>query len=151
MATQERSAGFILFRLTDVDGRPAPEYLLLDYGRHWDFAKGHVEPGEDDLAAAIRETAEETGITGVTAIPGFARQTTYFFRHRARGLIRKTVVFFLARTNATDADVRLSEEHVAFAFLPIEAALRRVTFAGARAVLKLAHEHWTAHSAQTND
>jgi DNA polymerase len=148
MATEERSAGFILYRLSADAGRAVPEYLLLDYGRHWDFAKGHVESGEDDLAAARRETAEETGIIDVTVIPGFARQTTYFFRHRARGLIRKTVVFFLGRTNATDDAVRLSEEHVGFAFLPIDAALRRVTFAGARQVLTMAHAHFEANSAE---
>ena len=28
----------------------------------WDLPKGHCEPGESFLAAAIRETAEETGI-----------------------------------------------------------------------------------------
>jgi len=49
MARQERSAGFVIFRCPPLSSH---EYLLLDYGRHWDFAKGHVEEGEDDLAAA---------------------------------------------------------------------------------------------------
>jgi bis(5'-nucleosidyl)-tetraphosphatase len=35
-------------------------YLLLRAGSYWDFSKGMVEPGEDPLAAAIREVEEET-------------------------------------------------------------------------------------------
>lgn len=35
-------------------------YLLLRAYRNWDFPKGEVEPGEDPLAAAVREVAEET-------------------------------------------------------------------------------------------
>lgn len=45
--------------------RPTPEgfrFLLLRVYSHWDFPKGEVEPGEDTLAAARREAAEETGI-----------------------------------------------------------------------------------------
>ena len=33
---------------------------MLRAGNYWDFPKGMVEPGEDPLAAAIRETEEET-------------------------------------------------------------------------------------------
>jgi len=50
------------------------------------------------------------------------------------------VVFFLAETGVSDADVVLSHEHVAFAFLPYEEAVKRVTFAGARQVLRAAHD-----------
>jgi 8-oxo-dGTP pyrophosphatase MutT (NUDIX family) len=37
--------------------------LVLRAYRNWDFPKGTVEPGEGPLAAAIRETAEEAGLT----------------------------------------------------------------------------------------
>jgi len=37
-------------------------YLMLRAYRNWDFPKGIVEPGEDALAAARREVAEETAI-----------------------------------------------------------------------------------------
>ena len=40
-------------------------YLLLRAYDYWDFPKGQVEPGEDPLAAAIRETEEETTLTGL--------------------------------------------------------------------------------------
>jgi 8-oxo-dGTP pyrophosphatase MutT (NUDIX family) len=37
--------------------------LVLRAYRNWDFPKGMLEPNETPLAAAIRETAEETSIT----------------------------------------------------------------------------------------
>lgn len=145
MAVNERSAGFILYRVEPGDGQAIARvrYLLLDYGRHWDFPKGHVERGEDDLQAAMRETEEETGITDVRVVPGFAHEVTYFFRHKSKGLVRKTVVFFLARTRSTD--VTLSHEHEGYAFEPIEPALKRVTFAGAKQVLRAADAYLAAH------
>ncbi len=50
------SAGVVVVRPTDAGWR----YLLLRAFTHWDFPKGMVEPGEEPLAAAIREVREET-------------------------------------------------------------------------------------------
>jgi 8-oxo-dGTP pyrophosphatase MutT (NUDIX family) len=137
MARNERSAGFVLFRIGS-DGRR--EYLLLDYGRHWDFAKGHLEKGEDDLTAARRELREETGISEIEIVHDFRHEIAYFFRDRKKGLIRKTVVFFLGQTTVTDQMIVLSNEHEGFTFVPFEAAIRQTTYANARQVLRLAEE-----------
>ncbi len=53
------SAGVVVVRRFDDQYR----YLLLRVRDYWDFPKGMVEPGEDPLAAAIRETEEETTLT----------------------------------------------------------------------------------------
>ena len=53
------SAGVIIVRRFDGKYR----YLLLRAYEYWDFPKGMVESGEDPLAAAIRETEEETTLT----------------------------------------------------------------------------------------
>jgi 8-oxo-dGTP pyrophosphatase MutT (NUDIX family) len=53
------SAGVVVARRADADWR----LLLLRSWQNWDFPKGMVEPGESPLEAALRETAEETGIT----------------------------------------------------------------------------------------
>lgn len=52
------SAGVIVVR-RDAKGW---RLLVLRAYRNWDFPKGLVEPGEAPLDAAIRETAEETGV-----------------------------------------------------------------------------------------
>jgi len=62
-----RSAGLIVWRRTG----PAPEFLLAHHGGPlwakrdlgaWTIPKGLIDPGEDPLAAAKREFAEETGL-----------------------------------------------------------------------------------------
>jgi bis(5'-nucleosidyl)-tetraphosphatase len=83
---------------------------------------------------------EETGLTDPRVVDGFEHEVAYFFRDRKKGLVRKTVVFFLGETYAADAEVALSHEHEAFVFLPFETAVTRITFPTARQVLRLAEE-----------
>lgn len=54
----KRSAGVVVVR----EEGGAWRYLLLRAYGYWDFPKGELEPGEDPLAAAVREVAEETAI-----------------------------------------------------------------------------------------
>jgi bis(5'-nucleosidyl)-tetraphosphatase len=144
MAREERSAGVVLFR-ADPDSPGGRVFLLLDYGRYWDYPKGHVEKGEDDLAAALRELEEETGITDAQLLPDFRHDITYFFRDRKKGLIRKTVTFFLASTESTT--VKLSHEHVGYEFLPFNEALERLNYPNAKGILQAAQEHLTRTAA----
>jgi 8-oxo-dGTP pyrophosphatase MutT (NUDIX family) len=139
VALEESSAGIVVFR-----AQPRREYLLLDYGRHWDYPKGHIEADESPRAAAIRELKEETGIADAKLINGFAEKIVYFFRVKKTGLVRKTVIFFLAQTQATQ--VQISDEHVGFEFLPFDDALRRLTYASARQVLRRAEEYLGLHA-----
>jgi 8-oxo-dGTP pyrophosphatase MutT (NUDIX family) len=129
MPQDERSAGVIVF-----DERVPREYLLLNYGKYWDFPKGHVEVGEDDRATAERELEEETGLLSrsLSWEEGFGHEITYFFRKQSQ-VVRKQVIFFLARTSSRD--VRLSHEHVGFEFLPFEAAMQKLKYPTAREVL----------------
>ncbi len=59
MSEQKLSCGVVVARKSD-NGWLA---LMLRAYHHWDFPKGLRESGEDPLQAAIREVAEETGIT----------------------------------------------------------------------------------------
>jgi len=123
----EISAGVILFR-----DRQQREYLMLDYGSHWDFPKGHIEAGEDPETTARRELQEETGIRDARLVPGFKENMGYFYRKAGEDM-RKVVIYFLAETPT--GDVTLSHEHSGFLWLPYGEALRRLTFKNARDLL----------------
>ena len=67
----ETSAGGVVVRHTTSE----PLVLLIcdSYGK-WGFPKGHVEPGEAPEVAAVREVAEETGLTDLRVL---ARSTPF--------------------------------------------------------------------------
>ena len=126
----EASAGFILFRL--VDGRRL--YLLLDYGKHWDYPKGHVEKDETPWQAAVRELFEETGISQVQRIGDFEHKIQYEFFSSRKGRVRKTVTYFAGLTE--QEKVRISDEHVGYAWLDYQDAIKQLTFDSAKDVLQ---------------
>ncbi len=136
---EERSAGFVLFRRLD-DRRL---YLLLRHreGGHWAFPKGRIEPGEDELTAARREIAEETGAETCDPYPGFRALTSYRFERGDRS-ISKTVVYFLGETCAER--IRLSDEHTEGAWLEVGEARSRLTYSEGRRILDEAEAHLNA-------
>jgi 8-oxo-dGTP pyrophosphatase MutT (NUDIX family) len=127
----ELSAGVIVFRNVDAHR----EYLLLRSAHgHWEFPKGHLEADETWQQAAMRELAEESGITDALAIPGFARQIEYFFKEKKKGLVEKTVAFLVAATKQSTTTI--SDEHTESAFLPFDDALRQLSHSGTRGLLR---------------
>jgi len=125
----ERSAGAVLY-IREGNG---VEYLLLKYGAgHWDFPKGHIEKNESELEAVVREVWEETGIQRIELVDGFRKVINYMFMKNGR-LVRKEVVFYLGEV--FERAVTLSQEHLDFAWLPLEKAVERLTFKTARETL----------------
>lgn len=125
---KERSAGVII-----ANGE---EYLLLHYNAgHWDFPKGHLEAEESFEQTALRELQEETGIDGISLLPGFSEKIEYVVE-RDGVSVPKEVVFFLARVDSTN--VTLSHEHQHFEWLSFEDAIEKLTFDNAKEVLKKA-------------
>ena len=88
--TPRLSAGVVVARET-ADGA---RLLLLRAYKNWDFPKGRVEPGEDPLAAAIRETREEAGIDDLEFAWGYDYVETEPY---AGGKIAR---YYVARTGA---------------------------------------------------
>ncbi|NNM86642.1 MAG: NUDIX domain-containing protein [Phycisphaerales bacterium] len=120
-------------------------YLLLDYGHHWDYPKGHLERGETAWQAAVRELKEETGISQLDRISTFERCMEYEFQSGSKGRVRKRVTYFCAHTMTED--VKLSHEHSGSAWLNLHDALARLTFETARRLLLLADAAITQHLA----
>ena len=95
-----RAAGAVVFRRTDRGVR----LLVLRAYKNWDFPKGMIEPGESELEAAKRETAEETGLTDLEFPFGDAHKDTLAY---AGG---KTARYFLAETGRSDIELPVSPE-----------------------------------------
>lgn len=129
-AVEETSAGGVVFRRTDAG---TVVLLIRDSYRNWGFPKGHIEPGEEPIAAAMREIAEETALSDL--IPhGEIRAIDWYFRFRGR-LIHKTCFFFLFESPSGEAVPQAEEGISACTWLPLEEAVRTVGYANAREVL----------------
>jgi bis(5'-nucleosidyl)-tetraphosphatase len=132
---KEKSAGAIVFRK-----RKEIQYLLLHYeAGHWDFPKGNIEKGETEQQTLKREIKEETGISDITIIPGFQESFQYYYK--LRDLIKKEVVFYLARTDAEE--VKISFEHVGFVWLSYDKAKNKLTYKNAKEILEKADKFLT--------
>lgn len=88
------SAGILLFREA-----PEKSFLLVRSGRRWDVPKGHIERGETEQQAALRELREETGILPeqVRLDPAFRFQTGLKFKAAYLGgqFVDKTYIVFV--------------------------------------------------------
>lgn len=129
----ERSAGAVLF-----SNNEDPEFLLLHYtAGHWDFPKGNIEQNESETQAAIREIREETGITDVEFLDGFRNKISYKYR-KGKRLVEKEVVLFLAKTETKE--VKISHEHIGYAWKKYDEAVNQLTFKNAKNLLASAKE-----------
>lgn len=125
----ETSAGAVVF----CRGEPI-EYLLL-FSNFWGFPKGHIEPGEDERSAALREIHEESGLE-VSLLEGFRYVERYVYQRK--GALRpKLAIYFVAQ--AASRESRLSWEHSDMVWLPYEQALAKLEFDGLRETLRSAN------------
>jgi len=128
-----QSAGVVVYTLTEG----IPHYLLLHNAKgHWDFAKGNIEKGEDRQTSALRELQEEAGITAMVH-DGFEYSYSYFLIDYEGKKAYKTVYFFVGQAKSTE--VKLSHEHDDFVWLPLDEAVKKVTFREGQDLLKEAH------------
>ena len=100
MTPVTRAAGAVVFRRSERGIR----LLVLRAYQNWDFPKGLVEPGEDDLAAARREVEEETGLANLAYPFGDQHKDTVPYSGN------KVARYYVAETDAEKIELPVSPE-----------------------------------------
>jgi 8-oxo-dGTP pyrophosphatase MutT (NUDIX family) len=130
---EETSAGGVVVDRAGPDASAALIGRIDRRGRLlWSLPKGHLEAGESPEAAAVREVAEETGITGEVVAP-LGSIDFWFVADGQR--VHKTVHHYLLVRTAgelSDEDIEVSE----VAWVPLPEAMTRLAYADERALLE---------------
>lgn len=122
-AVAERGAGGVVF---DDTGNVL---LLRHASGHWVFPKGHVEAGETEIEAALREVREESGVEASCE----SEQCWHTSYVNPRGS-KRLITWYACR--ALDARLRLEEAlFVEGGFFPVEAALSKLSHGADRELL----------------
>ena len=108
-----------------------PTRRAADGSRVLALPKGHVDPGETPIEAAVREVCEETGIVAEPVCE--LGESRYWYRRDGR-TIGKSVAFFLfsyVEGDTADHDDEVEEVR----WLDLRAALTELSYEGERGVI----------------
>lgn len=130
------SAGGVLFR--HADGGYEVAVIRLAGGKVTALPKGLVEPGENPEETALREVREETGMEGEMIAPlGYIRY--YYYAREEDTRYFKLVHFYLLRYRG-GSDKNHDWEVEGVEWMPIEEALRSLSYKGEREIMERAVE-----------
>lgn len=132
-ARKERSAGGVVIRR--IEERVHVLLIKDPYGK-WGLPKGHLEKKESSLEAALREVQEETGLDTLAVGPELGTIDWYF---RLDGhLIHKFCDYFLLASSHGEATPEKAEGITECIWLPVDEAVKTVTYDNAREVVERA-------------
>ncbi len=126
-------ASFGVIPIHEQDGER--RFLLVHHRKgHWGFPKGHVEPEESPSETALRELAEETGVTDCRLLGDEVFIERYTFISKKGQQVDKAVTFFIGLVDDPAVTVQPQEvqDH---AWLTADQARDRLTFHEARELL----------------
>ena len=135
MASQgikEISAGGMVYRQAD-DGYYF--VLILDAYGKWTFPKGHVDKGEKEEEAALREIQEETGLKNLES-KGYLGETEVKVHKPEEKPFRKLIKYYLVETKDTELVVPDTTELQDVKWYPAQEALDRIDYANAKDIFK---------------
>ena len=139
MMNKEFSAGAIIYKKDG--GRPLFLLVYSNRNKIWGFPKGHIEPGESEKEAAIRETREEIGSLDLRFVDGFREEDIYKAtsnRGEYKGqAIEKHSVYFLCEYLGGEIAF-LEEEITDSRWLPLEDAQQLLSFGSLKTLLEKA-------------
>lgn len=120
VAFYEKTCGAVMY--TEADGER--RYLLVENAdsKHIGYPKGHVEYGEDEIATAIREVREETGLTAAP-MDNFRRAYDFISPDGHH----KTAVYYLSHYDYSEAAIQQEELSRSW-LLPFSEALKLLNY-----------------------
>jgi 8-oxo-dGTP pyrophosphatase MutT (NUDIX family) len=133
MSSEERSAGGVVVRGEQVLVI-VPRRRAADGSRVLGLPKGHIDPGESPLEAALREVREETGVE--SELVRELGEVRYWYRRQGRR-VPKSVVFYLLcyRSGSTeDHDEEVEEVR----WMALAEACTALTYEGEREMARRA-------------
>ncbi len=116
--------------------------MIADRFGNWTLPKGHLEPGETSVMAALREIQEETGISGKIVAP---LGCVSYPIDRGGTRCGKNVQYFLVETTSPTLVPQRSEITAAAWFSPTD-ALAANFYANNRPILERALHFLRSHS-----
>jgi 8-oxo-dGTP pyrophosphatase MutT (NUDIX family) len=140
----EKSVGVIVFRYNPNEKEV--QYLVLySRGTYWNFPKGKMDAGENEIQTAKRELAEETNVKNVQIIKGWRQQTQFFFKEERNGkkeLIKKDFILYLAKMpKGAEVKVMENHRHNGYAWLNVNVASKYLKFKKMKEIIKEADSY----------
>jgi 8-oxo-dGTP pyrophosphatase MutT (NUDIX family) len=127
MSSEERSAGGVVVRGGEMLVI-VPRRRAADGARVLGLPKGHIDPGETQLQAAVREVREETGVE--VELLAELGEVRYWYRRGGRA-VPKTVAFYLfgyVSGDPADHDEEVEQAR----WMELQEARQALTYAGER-------------------